>query len=371
VKRTSAKLAGYARGNCAHCHEQHSSMEGSEPVPVDGAPSNYLLYTDTNPNDQTLNFCFSCHTSVGSLQTGGVTNYNYSTTFGGQSIASANTTNSIYDAFNPSNGSAHDLSAISTELQNTFSYSAAANPCGGCHNPHIARKNNNTGASYDPVKAAISRPYNRNSLWGDEDSERMLAHVASITGGAYRAPFYVGANPANTFTLHEPNGVNGNISSPVVQGSSTPDYSTFCLDCHTAGTATTTPIPWFSTDAGFANIAQHGQAVANGNSNDGNRIAPYTVDGSSGTGEDLSINFVLSCLDCHEPHGSKQVNGEYLLRTTVNGTTGITIPGSGQWYNFCVTCHTVTASSTNHAGVGGTTDCSTAACHGHKPGQYL
>jgi hypothetical protein len=305
------------------------------------------------------------------VQSGAFNNYNYSVNFGGQAIGSPNSTSSIYDAFNPVTGSTHDLSAISTELQNSFSYTAEFNPCDGCHNPHLARKNNATGASYDPVMAAISRPNDRNNLWGDEDSERMDVHAASVGLGAYRSPFYVGANPANTFTLHEPSGANGNISSPAVQGTTTPDYSTFCLDCHTTATATTAAIPWTSIDAGFTNLAQHGQAVANGNSNDGNRIAPYTVDGSTGTGEDLAVNFVLSCLDCHEPHGSQQNNGEYLLRATTNGTTGITIPGPGQWYNFCITCHTVTATSTSHSGVGSTTNCSTASCHGHKPGQYF
>ena len=45
----------YLRGNCAHCHEQHLSIDDSEPTPVDGLPSDYLLLS----NPETA--CFACH----------------------------------------------------------------------------------------------------------------------------------------------------------------------------------------------------------------------------------------------------------------------------------------------------------------------
>ncbi len=176
VNRTADNnnLSGYSIGNCAHCHEQHASIDGEEPTDSGVAPpltatgsSDYMLFADTVPNNQTTNFCFFCHKSSG-IQSGGIVNYNYSTTFGGQATASGNTTLTIYDAFNPVAGSTHSLVSIYTELNNLWPLlypdPPGPNPCVGCHNPHIARKNNGNAqpplppllATYDPSKAAIS-----------------------------------------------------------------------------------------------------------------------------------------------------------------------------------------------------------------------
>ena len=348
VKRTATELSGYSRGNCAHCHEQHGSIEGSEPVPVDGAPSPFALFSDPNPTSQTTNFCFNCHDTVGGVQSGGgILNYNYNVNFGGGPIVSK----SIYEAFNPAVGSSHGLSQISTFIQAQWptTFGSQSNPCDGCHNPHYAKKNNRTGASYDATQAAITRPTDHENLWGDDASERM-----NISAGAntYRAPFFVGANPANNPTLHEPDGMSRLTISPEVQGSTTPDYNTFCLDCHQFAIGSLEAIQWF-----VSTRAQHGHV--DGNNGGGTRLAPYTLDGTSGTAQDVATNFVLSCLDCHEPHGSQAANGEYLLRTTVNGVTGITYGGPGQWYYLCIACHT-----SAHASPAST--CSGLFCHGHR-----
>lgn len=46
-----------AAGECVHCHEQHASVEGSEPLPT-GGPDDYLLM---RANDN--NLCYECHTA--------------------------------------------------------------------------------------------------------------------------------------------------------------------------------------------------------------------------------------------------------------------------------------------------------------------
>jgi hypothetical protein len=51
--------------------------------------------------------------------------------------------------------------------------------------------------------------------------------------------------------------------------------------------------------------------------------------------------YVLCCTDCHEPHGSPN---EFLLRTEVNGRTGISTEppeyyDHGQWEDLCDSCH--------------------------------
>lgn len=57
VNRSSidGKYTAFATGNCGHCHEQHASLGGSEPIPVDGAASRALAFTGT------ATFCVYCH----------------------------------------------------------------------------------------------------------------------------------------------------------------------------------------------------------------------------------------------------------------------------------------------------------------------
>lgn len=362
VLRTSLSTPpnDYGRGNCVHCHEQHAMIGGAEPAPT-GGPDKFLLFAPTNPTSQNTNFCFNCHKGTGSLQTGGITNNNYSATFGG---ATATFTN-IYGAFNPTGTEAgeHDLDDISTEIQAHWPsiFNANSNPCSGCHNVHIAKRNK--AYPGNPAYTAISRPSDHNNLWGDDDTERMKSYAES-GGLTYRAPFYVGANPAVNPTLHEPDGVSRLISSDEVRGSTTPSYDTFCLDCHQYSMGGRPAIPWDVSVTAFGNFFQkHGLRNGTG-TNSGNRKAPYTSDGTSGTAEDTATNFVLSCLDCHEPHGSNTsyANGYAMLRTTVNGKTGITMAFGGTFYNFCTACHTDL--DTLH-GKGPANSCSTIPCHRH------
>ena len=75
----------YPEGFCAHCHEQHASIGGSEPAPVGSAPSEFeLFYYPASPG-QTDNFCYQCHTGSGSYQynESAITNQLYSERAGG------------------------------------------------------------------------------------------------------------------------------------------------------------------------------------------------------------------------------------------------------------------------------------------------
>jgi predicted CXXCH cytochrome family protein len=81
-------------------------------------------------------------------------------------------------------------------------------------------------------------------------------------------------------------------------------------------------------------------------------------------------NYVLSCTDCHEPHGSPN---EFLLRPTLNGSpvnaahapTGI---GNGQWYYWCQACHSFNfvPPPSHLAPIDPSTNCFQAgSCHRH------
>ncbi len=309
VNRSS--MSGYSQGNCAHCHEMHASVEGSEPNPAGGAPSKFALFADnfntaktTGPYEQSDNFCFYCH-GPSSLQVNGITNYDYSQTFGGAPENENATT--IMDAFNQA--SYHNLYDIWDFANDTFSFFASdSNPCVACHNPHIAKRNKaNPG---DPTFTAISLPSDHGNLWGDDDTERMDDYAAGYT---YQAPYY------DSNSSYEPAG------DTIYDGSNMPDYVTFCTDCH--NTSNQLPshilgsisIPPRDSGAGVRYIdwdnEKHGKGAADGSVSLKN---PYS---------NASGNKVVSCLDCHEPHGAPNA---VLIRREVNDSLlGDTIPLDG------------------------------------------
>jgi hypothetical protein len=159
----------------------------------------------------------------------------------------------------------------------------------------------------------------------------------------YQAPYRY-----NSTSTYEPDG------SSTTNGSNLFDTVNFCLDCHaTRLTSTrlgrrTYAIDWSSSGD------EHGKNW------DGSSCcvkAPY------GSG-----NYVLSCLDCHEPHGSPNA---FLLRQEVNGTNVNILNGgpiNRNWCYFCSACH---SQGNGHGAIpgnpsnpcGGMTSCD--SCHRH------
>ncbi|MBW1973389.1 MAG: hypothetical protein JRI44_11250 [Deltaproteobacteria bacterium] len=295
VNRSS--MSGYSQGNCAHCHEMHASIEGSEPEPA--GVGYFALFADnfntaktTGTYDQSDNFCFYCH-GPSSLQVNGITNYDYSKTFGGANNA---TVNNIMDAFNQA--SYHNLYDIWDFANKTFSFfTSGSNPCVACHNPHIAKRNKaNPG---DPTFTAISLPSDHGNLWGDDSSERMYAYTYAA-GYTYQAPYY------NSNSSYEP------ADDTTYDGSNMPDYVTFCTDCHNTSNQVPSQIlgnisrPPRTTGYLISidwDNEKHGKGAADGSVSLKN---PYS---------NVSGNKVVSCLDCHEPHGAPNA---VLIRREVN-----------------------------------------------------
>ncbi|MEW6519036.1 MAG: cytochrome c3 family protein [Thermodesulfobacteriota bacterium] len=326
VRRSDLALANYAQGNCAHCHEQHASIDGAEPDPSSGdySASPFALFADnfdtgatTNLYDQGDNFCFFCHTNVASLQSNGIDNKDYAATFAGYPTGSPL---GIFEAFNQY--SYHNLADIWDFSQDNFTFfTSSSNPCTGCHNPHLARRNKEN--QKDPSFTAISRPTDHGNLWGNDAAERMDA----ASSNKYLAPYYY--NSANSY---EPDATN------LDDGSLTPDYNAFCTDCHNlTNTIYSTTLgrnlykfSWY--DLGGDTIAAGDKHGANSATSTSDRINPYGADNG----------WILSCLDCHEPHGSPNA---FLLRREVNGSaiSGNIRSGSTEANSsmklLCAKCH--------------------------------
>ncbi|MCK4788826.1 MAG: hypothetical protein KAV87_34105 [Desulfobacteraceae bacterium] len=340
VLRTSLSTApdDYAKGNCAHCHDQHASIGGVEPEPDSGNASPFCLFADnfsgaiSNPYNQSDDFCFYCHCYVDeiSLQEPSFTNYDYSHTFGGYN---SSTPASIYAAFNQT--SYHNLYDIQDFSETNFPsfFKSGSNPCAACHNPHLAKRNKENPG--DPVYTAISKPTAHAELWGDSTGETMNDYAPS----KYQAPYRHSSGC-------EPDG--GTCSNLIAQAQKTPDYVTFCQDCHsynmTGYGLSHTPINW--------NADKHGNMPRILDSRGGQPIIrpPYDVNATA--------NYVLSCLDCHEPHGSYSY--KYLIRKEVNGDiTNVTADTRDDWKTLCLRCHyrDHTAKSCSH-------------CHYHGSGRF-
>lgn len=336
VKRASTSAQGYVRGNCAHCHEQHPSADGSTSASAGGDPSGNLLFAD-NYVTQTDGFCFKCHTNSGSVQSG-IVNRSYSYRAGNWS---ADLLNNVYDAFNTTGYSSHNLGDIRTFISNqpTWKYSSGANPCDACHNPH-AVQGDPANAGNSPKSSTgglmLSLPSQHGSpVWG-----LFTAKMSGYTG-QYQPTHRFGG----LINGYEPDG------SMITNGSNLTDFNTFCLDCHnnsntinSAALGLVKKIDWLGAD-------RHG--IPTGNSPSAKLNAPYTD----------KTSYVLACTDCHEPHGSSNI---YLTRKEVNNglvtVTGAQQSGAGsQWASLCERCHgnATVVGSAHHTIMGATpcTDC--------------
>lgn len=364
INRSGLSTLGYSIGNCAHCHEQHASIGGAEPVPNSPAgPDYYLLFMDLwVAPPQSNEFCFGCHIGTGSYQSswGRTPDFAcYSYRAGGDTSLTCPA--SVYESFQfvsnagvsqsncgSSVGTSHLIPDIGTFMAGKVGFPstyAYLNPCDACHNPHRAKR------AYPCSRPSAHASLPTWNVWGDDSTEKMDYYSSNN----YWAPKKLGGG-------YEPDGTS------TQDGSNMPNYVSLCTDCHNS-----TNLIWSTrlgknlrrVDwSGFGDF--HGGRARIDNGGDfsgigeyGDLSEPYKVGGSYS-----KVNYVLSCTDCHEPHGSPN---EYLLRPTLNGyqanaANGGPISG-GKWYYFCTACHSFTGHPT---GIGPGTNCyQGGACHKH------
>ncbi len=338
----------YHTGSCAHCHDTF------DPTFCENDPNGLMLFAPNNPTSQTDNFCFECHSASTEHQQ--VINEDYGATFGGGTANSSD----IQAAFNfgPPNdqepdgttGSSHNLQMVRnwTKIKPAGDWiTDDTNACLVCHDPHLSQKNHDPYPTPPTYKTAIRRPQAPSSgtnqpsnLWGDESGNLELL---AEDPGVYQAPYY-GSGPwdpqAGPF---EPAG------DATSDGSNLPNFVRFCAfqSCHSS-----TGITPAAHDAYGAQYPPFEQPPRNLKAIDWTTADHGLGHDSYITGRqtkapygDPNVNYILSCTDCHEPHGSES---QWLLRTCVNGKE-VGVTGVWQWYDFCTACHQFRADpSTSH-----------------------
>ncbi|MDY6934755.1 MAG: cytochrome c3 family protein [Spirochaetota bacterium] len=334
---------GYDRGDCLHCHDLAAD------------PANeFMLFAPMNGSSQTENFCFHCHRDTGDspVQAGMVKQYSYSYRAGGWTD---DTVDDVKEAF--SNTSSHNLNDILTFITGKWGFTADSNPCDACHNPHAAQRDPHA----DGVRGwPMTLPSNHGSsvvgeiLWGDDAGERMSGYT-----DYYQAPYLFGGGD------YEPDG------SGTTDGSNLTDYATLCQDCHVTDMSVppynllNTPIDW-ATSGGESGGDKHGINPAT-NSMAADLLEPYQSRPWTASG------LVLSCTDCHEPHGS---SSDMLIRGEVNGAVvgPITIGSPKDLQPLCQKCHQQSLWSIHHSNGGlddapyDTSPCNNSNCHNTDTG---
>jgi hypothetical protein len=301
--------ATYSTGDCAHCHET------VDPAAATCGDNNFMLFYDDWVSQDDL-LCIGCHSD--SVDPQQVYNDTYSVSFGGRTSLPEYDT--VEEQFNDGTAE-HDLSAIRDLIGNDaygWGFSSDPDPCVACHAPHTAQRSVPVIIEEEKLNTAIRRPSHYKSAspadarWGDDAGERMSDYVAQFSNAVYQAPYY-GVYESG---VYEP---SGNASPD--DGSDMPDYVTFCLDCHQYAIGSVAAVDW-------DNVAHGGLPP---------RVGVYAFKEPYNTG---THNYVLSCVDCHEPHGGPGPTreGRGLIRGWVNGQVTYP-PTSGNYDTFCYTCH--------------------------------
>jgi predicted CxxxxCH...CXXCH cytochrome family protein len=309
--------------NCSKCH----NAKNGETTTFQSSANKFGTHDSTDGRllfDTSDNFCFDCHTNTPYPNYTAIVNRSYSYRAGGYTT---DTLNNISSAFSLS--SKHKLSDIKTFINGKWGYTSSSNPCDACHNPHIAQGDpaNLPNATKSPGTRGwpVSRPSqhatNYNNLWGDSTGEKMSDYTSQ-----YQAPYRYGST-----SNYEPD------DSSTQNGSNLTDYNNFCTDCHNTTYTISSSTLGRNLKKIDWNNEKHGKGDADG---------AITMNNPYGT----VMGKVLSCTDCHEPHGSpnvfllrNEVNGDVLTNSITSFNPDICTMGSTDGNNvlgwFCKRCH--------------------------------
>lgn len=409
---SGSPITGNLGSACLYCHAPHSGIEGT--AGVSGTPlwsqrlssvQSYQMYSSTTmvnkvspspPLGSNSTLCLSCHD--GTVALGTLTPYGQVAMTGSMAGTPADLGTNLQ--------STHPFNFV-TPLQPTSDLwpSLGANPpstqdatgavrlikgnveCGSCHNPHVQNidsssdflviDNSQSGlclACHSTVpsgtgmglsahaarpagaasSASLAAPTNPLANWASSIHATATNRVSSqVSSNAFGLTSKRLARPAALgpyTTLRK----NGCLSCHATHNTATkvllrePDDQA-CLICHSGGTIVAPPAANIAAEMASPKIS-HVVATAAGNSSH-----------SAHESELLDHNRHAACVDCHNPHATKQVGLTFpappLIRTSQAGIDGISAtdgrsivsPATNQYEN-CLRCHgTSTGKSENVA----------------------
>ncbi len=307
-------------GDCVHCH------------PLNTCENPFMLFTTPLYTCQSDTLCVQCHNDPStSIQLSMPNQRNYTYKFGGDTSVTCpknvraafrflNDAGVPQDQCDSTNGSAHYLTDIRDFLQNRWGFGDTLNdinPCEGCHNPLKTQRHNYPIASKGTSPISLPSTHDGNwDVYGAETTERMDSYASPQV---YLAPYYYNQTGMGKY---EPDGTSQK------NGANMPDYVNLCTDCHNDSNDI------YSTQLGrylekFSwDTEKHGRAAASDDGSYTDFFDPYY--------DEQSGNYVLSCTDCHEPHGAPN---PFLIRQRVNDRAASIPGGRGEWADLCDNCH--------------------------------
>jgi predicted CXXCH cytochrome family protein len=401
---TSRLRSGYendsANSNCKQCHDPgtaavtapqmystyaayqasaHNTLKCTDCHDVHGKAGAYPAMT--KGNKQAL--CYQCHKDPAS---GGIQNL---------AISGSVYSNNIQSAFAMS--SKHPLGTSFSIGGSTYSLE-----CTSCHNVHMV-----TGKYWqaDQNNSPVTRFSNNLAVWGAKAGEKMNDYAGT---GRYQKPYV----SVNTF-----------------DGTQLPDYVTFCMDCHQYAVNGIVAKNWTTDPHGLKTAGLTGMITGGGVSGSGyagpkdcptwegcgraidwgtsdsceeaakaaagvNECWPVRPLGAGTSAwlkgaydqelRNAGVNYVLSCTDCHEAHGSS--NYKLLRYSLSNSLDDYTLNndvelvndrrvwgfGSGNTVGVCYACHyPKTREHSYNPGWHNNGVCATGPCHQPDPYDHV
>jgi len=331
------RLATYATGNCAHCHEQHASINGDSPT---NPASRYMIF------DVEQDACFACHN--GNPASDILSDF----TLGGAfSIVTYHGLTSSIDYIKTIN-----TQHVAHEKDRTdFGFSDPGNrhaECTDCHNPHTATAIDTSDTSLGPIIGSTGVfPSFRGGNWAtpvwtdvftEEIVDRLEQYKVCYKCHSNWAGVGTGTNLAQEFNVNNDayHNIEGSANPP-----SSDTYGNFQITgnewaykmmprYNNATNATLRNVQLICSDChGNSDISPqgiHGSSV--------NHIlkvpdnSPYTTWDEASDGTDGNV----WCFNCHDPNFTNSGFSSGMANFHNNGKHDVNSTSSV----FCMSCHT-------------------------------
>jgi predicted CXXCH cytochrome family protein len=405
---SGSPITGNLGSPCLYCHAPHSGINGTPGV--GGTPlwsqklssvTSYQVYTSTTMVNKTTTspplgsnstLCLSCHD--GTVALGTLTPYGQVAMTGSLANTPADLgTNlqsthpfSFITPLQPASDLWPSLSASPATTQDTTGKVTLINgnvECGSCHNPHVQNIDSSSDfLAIDNSQSALCLSCHSTVPTGTgmglaaaapAVSGAKVAKTASNPLALWRESIHATANNRVATQLPPGNLVSRRMAKAASLGPYTSLRKNGCLSCHSTHNSAKVLLR-ASDDQACLSCHNGGTNVAPAAPNIyaemtapkiGHTVAASSANNSHSAHEAnlLNHNRHASCVDCHNPHGTRQVGLTFpappMIRPSQNGVDGISAtdgkslvsPAINQYEN-CLRCHGTSTGKTTQAAFG-------------------